>query len=171
MTTWINGRLCTRIDARDRGLQYGDGLFETMRVQRGKIRLLDHHLERLAAGCRRLAIAGVAFPRLRGELERIAARRGAGVLKMIVTRGPGRRGYQPTGRERCTRIITHHVLPGRSSTEEAEPARIRLCAARLGQNPGLAGLKTLNRLESVLARTEWSDVRVWEGLMRDVEEN
>src|SRR3974390_3134565 len=126
MTTWVNGRPCTHIDARDRGLQYGDGLFETMRALRGKIRLLDHHLERLEAGCRRLAIAGVATPRLRGELARIAARRGAGVLKLIVTRGPGRRGYQPTGRERCTRIITHHVVPGRSSAEDAEPVRVRL---------------------------------------------
>jgi 4-amino-4-deoxychorismate lyase len=41
----------------------------------------------------------------------------------------------------------------------------------LGQNPRLAGLKTLNRLESVLARAEWRDARVWEGLMRDTDEN
>jgi 4-amino-4-deoxychorismate lyase len=47
--------------------------------------------------------------------------------------------------------------------------RVRLCRTRLGINPDLAGLKTLNRLESVLARAEWRDERIWEGLMRDVE--
>jgi 4-amino-4-deoxychorismate lyase len=53
----------------------------------------------------------------------------------------------------------------------AIPARVRLCTTPLGLNPRLAGLKTLNRLESVLARAEWIDPRIWEGLMRDVDEN
>jgi 4-amino-4-deoxychorismate lyase len=171
MTTWINGRRSTRIDARDRGLQYGDGLFETMRVRRGQIRLLEYHLQRLDAGCRRLEIAGPSLAKLRGELARIAKPHRAGVLKLIVTRGPGPRGYRPTGRERCTRILALHALPGPRHADESAAARVRLCATPLGQNPRLAGLKTLNRLESVLARAEWSDVRIWEGLMRDVDEN
>jgi 4-amino-4-deoxychorismate lyase len=55
--------------------------------------------------------------------------------------------------------------------EAAAPARVRLCATQLGLNPRLAGLKTLNRLESVVARAEWKDARIWEGLMLDVEQN
>lgn len=39
----------------------------------------------------------------------------------------------------------------------------------MGANPALAGLKTLNRLESVLARSEWNDERIWEGLMRNID--
>jgi 4-amino-4-deoxychorismate lyase len=160
-----------RIDSRDRGLQYGDGVFETMRVRRGRVRLLAYHLERLYAGCRALAIKAPAPAALRRELERIAAPRRDGILKLIVTRGPGARGYRPTGREHCTRILTVHVLPRPVAAAAPAPVRVRLCATPLGLNPRLAGLKTLNRLESVLARAEWRDVRVWEGLMRDVDEN
>jgi 4-amino-4-deoxychorismate lyase len=172
LSAWINGRKSTRVDYRDRGLQYGDGLFETMRIHRGRIRLLQYHLERLAAGCRRLEINGPSGPGLRRELERAAARSREGVLKLIVTRGPSpHRGYRPTGRERCTRILTLHPLPRAVPADEAAPVRVRLCATPLGLNPRLAGLKTLNRLESVLARAEWHDARIWEGLMRDADEN
>ncbi len=169
MSAWINGRRAAKIDYRDRGLQYGDGLFETMRVHRGRVRLLEYHLERLDRGCRQLKIAGPSQLALRRELTRVAALRSEGVLKLIVTRGVGPRGYRPTGRERCTRILALDALP---KTVLADgPARVRLCATPLGLNPGLAGLKSLNRLESVLARAEWNDTRIWEGLMRDTDEN
>jgi 4-amino-4-deoxychorismate lyase len=172
LSTWINGRRSTRIDSRDRGLQYGDGLFETMRVRRGEVRFLDHHLERLFAGCRRLRIAAPSRGELRQELKRLAAGRKEGVLKLIVTRGvSGVRGYRPTGRERCTRILALHPLPPAALADPASPVRIRLCSTPVGINPALAGLKTLNRLESVLARAEWKSGRIWEGLMRDVDEN
>ena len=111
MSTWINGRKGTRIDYRDRGLQYGDGVFETMRVRGGEVRLLQYHLERLYAGCQRLEIAGPAMRVLRGELTAAARLRRDAVLKLIVTRGPGARGYRPSGTERSTRILSLHALP------------------------------------------------------------
>ncbi|MGB6354971.1 MAG: aminotransferase class IV, partial [Steroidobacteraceae bacterium] len=111
MNTWIDGRKGARIDVRDRGLQYGDGLFETMRVRGGEVRFMDYHLERLAEGCSRLKIAGPSSAALRRELGRIAALRSEGVLKLILTRGRGRRGYRPTGQERCTRIVALHPPP------------------------------------------------------------
>ncbi len=163
MSIWINGRRGTLIDCRDRGLQYGDGLFETMLVRRRRIRLLELHLERFAQGCRRL---GLTVP---AGIERelvLRARHGAeGVLKLIVTRGRGERGYRPSAGERCTRVLSLHPIPAIA----AGPRTVRLCRTRLGINPDLAGLKTLNRLESVMARAEWRDVRIWEGLMRDVD--
>jgi 4-amino-4-deoxychorismate lyase len=172
LSAWINGRKSARIDYRDRGLQYGDGVFETMRVRRGHVRLMDYHVERLDRSCRQLGIAGPSLRALRRELERIAALRSEGVLKLIVTRGSSSaRGYRPTGRERCTRILALHALPKGVLTDGSTPARVRLCSTPLGLNPRLAGLKTLNRLESVVARAEWSDARIWEGLMRDVDEN
>jgi 4-amino-4-deoxychorismate lyase len=171
LSAWINGRRSARIDYRDRGLQYGDGVFETMRVRRGRVRLLEYHLERLNLSCRQLKIAGPSQPALRRELARVAALRSEGILKLIVTRGLGPRGYRPTGRERCTRILALHALPKAVLADGPTPARVRLCATPLGQNPRLAGLKTLNRLESVLARAEWNDAHIWEGLMRDVDEN
>jgi 4-amino-4-deoxychorismate lyase len=170
LLTWINGREGDSIHIKDRGLHYGDGAFETMRVRRGAVRFLDYHLERLADACRRLEIKPPDGARLRQEIARIAALRAEGVLKLIVTRGSGARGYRPSGRERCTRVISLHPLSGAARTA-ALPKRVRLCAMRLGINETLAGLKTLNRLESVLARAEWTDTRIWEGLMRDTDDN
>ena len=171
MTVWINGRRHATIDHRDRGLQYGDGIFETMRVQRHRIRLLDLHLERLYRSCLRLKIRAPERAGLQRELERIAARRGEGILKLIVTRGVGPRGYRPLGNERATRIVSLHALPRVAPAEAAKAVRLRLCATQLSTNPSLAGLKTLNRLDAVLARAEWSDAGIWEGLMRDVDGN
>ena len=171
MSVWINGRRGSTLSYRDRGLQYGDGLFETMRVQRRGIRLLDFHLDRLYQGCRRLQIQAPKMLLMRRELERIAAGRSDGVLKLIVTRGCGPRGYRPSGRERATRIVTLEALPRAASADAAKAVRLRVCATRLSTTPSLAGLKTLNRLDSVLARSEWTDARIWEGLMRDVEGN
>lgn len=168
MSVWINGRMRRSIDQRDRGFQYGDGVFETMRVRRRRVRLLDYHLDRLYEGCARLKIRAPLKRALRSELERHAALRSDAVLKLIVTRGIGPRGYRPGGGEHPTRVISLHP-PARTGAPEA--ATIRVCRTRLGINPDLAGVKTLNRLESVLARGEWRDARVWDGLMRDVDGN
>ena len=169
MNVWINGRSGAAIDCRDRGLQYGDGLFETMRVRRRGVRLLDFHLQRLAAGCARLRIELPEVGRLRREIARAAALRDEGVLKLIVTRGAGARGYRPPARERATRILMLGSLPAHARAAEPSPARVRLCRTRLGANERLAGLKTLNRLESVLARMEWRDQHIFEGLLLDTD--
>jgi 4-amino-4-deoxychorismate lyase len=166
MTIWINGRRGTVIDCRDRGLQYGDGLFETMLVRRRRIRLLALHLERLAEGCRRLGFV-VPAAGIEREVALRARQCAEGVLKLILTRGRGARGYRPAGDARCTRVLS--LNPSPAVPAGARPVRVRLCRTRLGINPDLAGMKTLNRLESVMARSEWRDERIWEGLMRDVE--
>jgi 4-amino-4-deoxychorismate lyase len=164
MSIWINGRRGTVIDCRDRGLQYGDGLFETMLVRRRHIRLLELHLERLTEGCRRLRLA-IPAAAIEREITLRARQCNEGVLKLIVTRGRGARGYRPAGDERCTRVLSLNAVPAAQSGART----VRLCRTRLGINPDLAGLKTLNRLESVMARAEWRNERIWEGLMRDVE--
>jgi 4-amino-4-deoxychorismate lyase len=169
VSVWVNGRRRSTLDYRDRGLNYGDGLFETMRVLGRRIRLLDYHLDRLYAGCRRLRIAAPHAAHLRRELERIASARNDAILKLVVTRGSGARGYRPSGRERATRIIQLHALLPGGASQAARPARVRLCATPLSINARLAGLKTLNRLDAVLARAEWRDARIWEGLMGDGE--
>jgi 4-amino-4-deoxychorismate lyase len=170
MSVWVNGRRRSTLDSRDRGLQYGDGLFETMRVRRRLVRLLDYHLERLSEGCRRLGIGAPGGAYLRAELERIACGRINGILKLIVTRGSGPRGYRSSGREHATRIVTLDALP-KGISGAAVRARVRLCRTPASVNAHLAGLKTLNRLDSVLARAEWRDARLWEGLMSDPDGN
>jgi 4-amino-4-deoxychorismate lyase len=171
MTAWINGRRRSLINYRDRGLQYGDGLFETMFIRNRTIRLLDYHLDRLYASCERLMINPPKRPLLTRELRQIAARRPSGVLKLILTRGVGTRGYRPDIRAGATRIAALYARPKRSALDVRRLHRVRLCSLRLGINPRLAGLKTLNRLEFVLARAEWRDSQIAEGILLDADEN
>jgi 4-amino-4-deoxychorismate lyase len=168
VTSWVNGREGATVDCRDRGLNYGDGLFETMRVRRRSVRFLDYHLERLEEGCRRLSIADPNLRRLRRELNKAAARRVDGVLKLVVTRGIGERAYRPTGQEKTTRILS--LYPPAFAGVDGAARQALLCRLRLGANPQLAGLKTLNRLECVLARAEWRNPTIWEGLLRDTDD-
>jgi 4-amino-4-deoxychorismate lyase len=98
----------------------------------------------------------------------MASGRKDGILKLIVTRGSGPRGYRVSGHEHTTRIATLHTLP---KGVPAAAVPVRLCMTPVSVNAHLAGLKTLNRLDSVLARAEWRNARVWEGLMSDPDGN
>lgn len=151
----------------DRGLHYGDGLFETLRVREGRADLRDRHLGRLRHGCDVLGFPAPDLAALGRELDAAAARLGAGVLKLVLTRGSSERGYAPPPDARPRRILTAHDAWARPRAWRTEGVRVRLCATRLGRHPGLAGLKHLNRLEQVLARAEWRDQDVAEGLMLD----
>ncbi len=168
--SWINGQAGDKIPIADRGLQYGDGLFETLAVNAGRIRLLDYHLERLHEGCRRLQLHAPSEEILRAELLSVAAGQAAAVLKLIVTRGCGNRGYQFTNASQTTRILTRHPWPQYPAENSTDGVHLRICDTHLGHNKRLAGLKHLNRLEQVLARAEWSEIdQVQEGLMLDAE--
>ena len=147
---WINGVAGELIPVQDRGLQYGDGLFETILVRSGAARFIDLHLRRLRRGCERLQIHTVDVNVIAAELRQAAASLEAGILKLIVTRGVGRnRGYSGAECGLATRILL--TYPGLSQVAEA--ARVDFSAVVLGDSPQLAGLKHLNRLENVLART------------------
>ncbi|HEX7116055.1 MAG TPA: aminodeoxychorismate lyase [Steroidobacter sp.] len=150
----------------DRGLHYGDGVFETACVIGGRVRFLEDHLARLKAGCERLRIPSPPRQVLISEIDQIVQSHREGVLKIVVTRGTGPRGYRPPQNAEPTRIVALHPLPS-----EAVPREIkaRWCETRLARNPALAGIKHLNRLENVLAQTEWNDPDIGEGLMLDTE--
>jgi 4-amino-4-deoxychorismate lyase len=166
MRILVNGREASQVDPRDRGLHYGDGLFETMAVLAGRPRFLDWHFERLALGAERL---GLPLPDLQQLQDEIAAAcpEPRGVVKIIVTRGVGPRGYRPPTRQEPTRIVVAAPWPDLPAAAWTEGVRLGWCRTRYGRNPALAGLKHLNRLEQVLARAEWDDGRMDEGLMQD----
>lgn len=154
MSTWINGRLRTTIDHRDRGLQYGDGLFETITCRDGAPRWLALHLQRLQHGCERLRIAFRDMGLLRAEIAGLAAAQPRCIVKVIVTRGTAtRRGYAPAGDERPTRIVSRHDWP-QPPARAAAGFQLGISSVSLGTNPLLAGLKHLNRLEQVLAQMQ-----------------
>ncbi len=152
------------VDAGDRGLAYGDGLFETMRVARGRLPWWPAHHARLARGAAALGL--VAPPRDWLEAGLAALLAGApsdAVLKLVLTRGAGGRGYAPQGAGEPTLVLSLHPLPAAI----AAPLVLRWCTLRLALQPALAGHKHLNRLEQVMARAEWDDPDVHEGLLLD----
>ncbi len=166
MLTLINGQECSVLGITDRGLQYGDGLFETIAVGDGRAGLWDRHLARLADGCRRLAMAMPDRQLLHDEMQRVAGDGTRAVVKIILTRGSGARGYRPDGSALPTRIVQGLPWPQHPPEAARDGVRARWCTLRLARQPRLAGLKHLNRLEQVLARAEWRDEYA-EGLMCD----
>lgn len=163
---WVDGFASDSLPLSDRGLNYGDGLFETMRVEDGRVPLLDRHLARLRSGCARLAIPLPAPQALRRELSAACAGIGRGILKLVLTRGSGGRGYAPPEAPRCRRIISTHPLPDYPRTRYRDGVSVRLCTTPLGSNPATAGLKHLGRLDQVLASME-ARAGTAEGLMCD----
>lgn len=163
-----NGRLISpeqpSVNIDDRGLLYGDGLFETMLLQKGVVRFLDDHLQRLRLGCDRLKLAAPEESMLRAELRQLIHDNRDGIVKLIVTRGVGGRGYRASQSD-GTRLWQLFSPPALTSDAIA----VRWCDTRLSRNPLLAGMKHLNRLEQVMAQSEWADVTIAEGLMLDTE--
>ncbi|HEY6641920.1 aminodeoxychorismate lyase [Povalibacter sp.] len=148
----------------DRGFNYGDGLFETTLLRAGSIRFLDTHLQRLRSGAERL---GIEVPSaLEADIANLSASCGDGVLKIVITRGPGGRGYRPSPGAPVNRILSVHPLP---ATGESSGLTLRWCEMRLSRNAALAGMKHLNRLEQVMAQNEWHDPGIDEGLVCDTE--
>ena len=164
---WVNGVPQELIPASDRGLAYGDGLFETIRVARGKTTLDEYHWQRLQVSCQRLGIT-LSLPQLLDEVAAFLPACGAdcGVMKVIVTRGSGGRGYNPQGCDAPRRILSLHPLAERDTDPAVVGARVRMCQLRLARS-ALPGVKHLNRLEQVLARAEWQGDHYHEGLLCD----
>ena len=164
----LNGESKCCIDVSDRGFHYGDGLFETIEILHGKPLFLDLHLSRLSVGCKRLLIPMPDYALLQREATKLANQSKHAVLKLIVTRGVGGRGYRQPEEIKPTRLFSLHPYPVYSESFQLEGVTVRFCQNRLGLNPALAGIKHLNRLEQVLARAEWHNSDIQEGLMQDV---
>ena len=161
--TLVNGVPGTQVSVLDRGLQYGDGLFETMRLEQGRLRWFERHMARLREGCARLGIAMPDAALLQAEATAVGAGMARALVKLIVTRGESRvRGYRPRGDEVATHIVSAHPWPAPIGGEY----RVGLSPVRLGANPLLAGIKHLNRLEQVLAQRAAAQAGVHEVLMR-----
>lgn len=165
---WIDGVAADTLPVLDRGLHYGDGLFETLAVKDGSIGLLQSHLERLQEGCTRLGLPMPPLEILQTELHAAAAGETRAVLKLMVTRGEGGRGYRPPVDTRPRRILLRYPWPDYPEAWARDGVRTLICDTRLSTQPRLAGMKHLNRLEQVLARAEWDEADGYqEGLMLD----
>jgi 4-amino-4-deoxychorismate lyase len=163
----INGQPQTQITVADRGFQYGDGLFETIEIVNGQLMFFKQHLHRLALGCHRLLLPAFNQSQLTEEALQLTNSCSQGILKIIITRGVGGRGYQPPLLLSPTRILSLHPFPNYPDSFQQQGVNVIFCQQRLALNTTLAGIKHLNRLEQVLARAEWQDLTLQEGLMLD----
>ena len=164
----INGKLQTQIAIADRGFQYGDGLFETIEILNSQLVFLKQHLQRLERGCQRLLLPALNKPLIIQEAKQLTDNCSKGILKIMITRGSGGRGYRQPQIINPTRVLSRHPFPEYPDSFQQQGVKLRFCQQRLALNPTLAGLKHLNRLEQVLARAEWSDDLIQEGLMLDI---
>ena len=167
----VNGHQQDTISALDRGLLYGDGVFETIAVRKGRMTLWDRHMQRLVRGCERLAIPIPDITKLKSEADWLAGHAPLQVIKIIITRGEGGRGYNIPDQQHPTRILSTHAWPVYPEQMHEKGIRAKICEHRLGVNPALAGIKHLNRLEQVLARHEIKGTDYFEGLLRDTDSN
>ncbi len=165
----VNGAAAEVLPIADRGLHYGDGLFETLAIRDDRALNWDLHLQRLQQGCNRLDIPCPDGRRLAAEASRIMRGISLGILKLIISRGSEGRGYRPPANSHPTRIMVRYPWPDYPGEHTQNGVVLRVCDTRLGRNPALAGIKHLNRLEQVLARAEWDDPDIQEGLMLDTD--
>jgi 4-amino-4-deoxychorismate lyase len=163
----INGQPRDSVSALDRGLSYGDGLFETIRLIGTRAPLWSRHMQRLLLGCERLRMPAPDPQQLWQEALQVSEGLPDAVLRITLTRGIGARGYAPPAISKTTRIVAAFPMPALPATIYGDGIRMHLCATTLAEQPLLAGIKHLNRLEQVLARAEWNDPSIAEGLMCD----
>jgi 4-amino-4-deoxychorismate lyase len=161
--TLVNGVPAATVGALDRGLAYGDGVFRTLRIAQGQPVWLEEHLAKLAADAERLDIPcdPAAW---RADLAALTLP-AHGVLRLTLTRGEGPRGYRAPQPAHPSRVVACWETDAPPAEPEAIHARV--CHLRLARQPALAGVKHLNRLENVLARAEWDDPHIREGLLLD----
>ena len=168
-TAWlIDGAATDLIAADDRGLAYGDGLFETIAAPNGRLRHYERHYERLRRSCQRLGFPAPSSEQLEADIARISPAHESHVIKIIVTRGSAGRGYRPPADAIPRRALACYPWPEYPSERYRDGIHAIWCTTRLGENPALAGLKHLCRLEQVLAQQELARADVPEGLMRSV---
>lgn len=165
----INGEQGSTIHVMDRAVMYGDGVFRTMRMEQGEIKCWPQQYQKLNSDCQALEILCPARSTLEQELQSFAKDEPNSVLKIIVSRGEGGRGYGVPTSASPNRVILSSPLPEYPVHFWQHGINLHLCDIRLSHQPRLAGIKHLNRLENVLARMEWTDSNITEGLLLDGE--
>ncbi|MDE2308182.1 MAG: aminodeoxychorismate lyase [Xanthomonadaceae bacterium] len=163
----VNGEPTGLLSALDRGLAYGDGLFESIRFVGAGAPLWPRHMQRLAESCRRLRMPAPDPAQLWREALEVARGMPQSVVRITLTRGVGERGYAPPALPQGTRVVAAFAPPQPAHEAYALGVRLRVCEIRLAEQPLLAGMKHLNRLEQVLARAEWNDPAIAEGVLCD----
>jgi len=167
MVTLVNGRRTDQISIHDRGLAYGDGVFETILCCKGELPLWDIHLARLEYSLKQLNIQPFETEFLKDVLKNNLNKSKIQIAKLTVTRGISSRGYAPPGQCQPTSIISIFDYEEDHTEFRTNGVKVKLCGTYFARQVKLAGLKHLNRLEQILARMELSHSGHDEGIMLD----
>ncbi len=161
----INGSFSQHVAIADRGFNFGDGHFTTIKIAAGQALLLDLHLARLQQACTVLAIEFTQWDELVAAITQQAQSLQNGVLKVTITRGEGGRGYGTLGCSRANWFLQHRSIPVQYSEWATVGIELMLCQYQQTVNPALAGLKTLNRLDQVMIKQELDANSMADGLV------
>lgn len=172
----VNGSFDHAISPLDRGFAYGDGVFRTMVVCSGLPECWPQHYQKLVADCAAIKIVCPSAELLISDLQQLfseeeVAKNSAAVVKIIITRGEGERGYAPPAITNPLRVLIKTDIPVYPNSYFSEGVHLHVCKTPLAAHPSLAGVKHLNRLENVLARMEWTDPNVADGIMLDSDQH
>ncbi len=167
----VEGEISTLLETSNRGLNYGDGLFETLVVHKNRPRRWQAHMDRMGAACERLGLSMPPQAVLLREVQTVSAGHPDVVVKIVLTRSGQGRGYMPPEEGACTRIISAHPFPDGIADLTRNGIDARICNLRLAIQPMLGGIKHLNRLEQVLASAELRKTGASEGILLDREDH
>ena len=166
LAAWVDGVASEVVSVGDRALHYGDAAFTTIRVHAQQPCWIDDHLQRLLFACSGLRLPQPDWASLRAEMERAAAGERAAIVKVLLSRGDGARGYAPHGAS-GRRLVMSYAAPAVETDRYVNGVQLRFADLVLSEQPLLAGLKHANRLEQVMARAEWNDPAITEALLCD----
>ena len=167
----VNGEISNFVSATNRGLNYADGIFETLLVHNTRPRRWQAHMDRLGAGCQRLGLSMPPQAVLLREVQTVSAGLPDAIVKIVLTRDGQSRGYLPSKDSASTRIVSAHIFPEGIAELARKGVRARICDLRLAIQPALGGIKHLNRLEQVMASAELRDEGADEGILLDREDH
>ena len=169
----VNGKLTNKINIKDRSVQYGDGVFETIAVKAQLLEFWKEHYQRLNRGCKVLRIKCPSELFLKREINNFIKKikKKKFILKIIISRGEGGRGYQPPEKSKPTRIIGVYSWPNYPKINYKKGVKLGVCKMRISSQPYLSKIKHLNRLEQIIARSEWKKKNISESIMLDFNDN
>ena len=169
----VNGKISKTIDVRDRSVQYGDGVFETIAVKEKSLKFWKEHYQRLNKGCKVLKIKCPPEVFLKKEINKFLrkTKKEKLVLKIIISRGVGGRGYSPPRNTKPTRILGIYDWPNYPLKNFTKGIQMNICKTRISDQPALSGIKHLNKLEQIIARLEWQSKAISESIMLDSNDN
>ena len=169
----VNGKISKTIDIQDRSVQYGDGVFETIAVYDKKPEFWIDHFKRLKKGCKILKIKCPSEKFLKKEIKKFFTKLKLKkfILKIIISRGKGGRGYKLPETMKPVRILGMYKWPNYPKKNISEGVNLNICKTKLSQQPSLSGIKHLNKLEQIIARSEWTNKFISESIMLDNKNN